>query len=86
MTRGSFCKKRQSVALWLQNSLSVDKETGVNHTNITNSTHVHDVTVMERILFGTGEKVYGDFGCLEAEKREKAITDSEKDKKTSKNQ
>ncbi len=61
--------------------VAVDKDSGLIHTNLTTSANVHDVTVMDQLLLGTEEEVYGDSGYLGAEKREEAITHNDKGQK-----
>ena len=53
--------------------IGVDKDSGLVHTIKSTSANVHDVTVVQELLTGEEEVVYGDSAYLGAEKREGAI-------------
>jgi len=54
--------------------IGVDKTSGLVHHVKATAANVHDVTVVQKLLYGDEESVYGDSGYLGAEKREGAIT------------
>ena len=61
--------------------IGVDKDTGIVHDVVVTSANIHDVTVVQNLLTGEEEVVYGDSGYLGAEKRENAVTKNNKGKK-----
>lgn len=63
--------------------IGVDKNTGLVHTLKTTSANVHDVTVMQDLLHGEENEVYGDSGYIGANKRENAVIRNKKGKKIS---
>lgn len=52
--------------------VGVDKDTGLVHDMEVTSANIHDVTVMDQLLTGDEEEVYGDSGYLGAQDREEA--------------
>jgi IS5 family transposase len=53
--------------------IGVDEETGLVHTVKATPANEHDVTVMNELLHGEEERVYGDSGYIGAKKRKDAI-------------
>lgn len=61
--------------------IGVDKKTGLAHHVVVTAANVHDVTMVQELLFGEEKEVFGDSGYLGAEKREDAILRNNNGKK-----
>ncbi len=61
--------------------IGVDSQTGLVHTVKSTSANVHDVTVIQELLTGEENLVYGDSGYIGAEKRENAVVKNKYGKK-----
>lgn len=53
--------------------IGVDSQTGLAHTIKITAANIHDVTVVQELLTGEENFVYGDSGSVGAEKRENAV-------------
>lgn len=61
--------------------IGVDSQTGLVHTVKSTAANVHDVTVIQELLTGEENLVYGDSGYIGAEKRENAVVKNKYGKK-----
>jgi IS5 family transposase len=61
--------------------IGVDKDSGLVHHVEATAAHVHDVTMVPKLLYGDEASVYGDSGYLGAEKREDALGHNRQGKK-----
>lgn len=61
--------------------IGVDSQTGLVHTVKSTVANVHDVTVIQELLTGEENLVYGDSGYIGAEKRENAVVKNKYGKK-----
>ena len=66
-------KKGNSWHFGYKAHIGVDKDSGLVHTVKVTSANIHDVTMVPELLTGDEDSVYGDSGCLGAEKREDAV-------------
>lgn len=66
-------KKGKSWHFGYKAHIGVDKDSGLVHTVKVTSANIHDVTMVPELLTGDEDSVYGDSGCLGAEKREDAV-------------
>lgn len=66
-------KKGNSWHFGYKAHIGVDKDSGLVHTVKVTSANIHDVTMVTELLTGDEDSVYGDSGCLGAEKREDAV-------------
>ena len=61
--------------------IGVDSQTGLVYTVKSTEANVHDVTVIQELLTGEENLVYGDSGYIGAEKRENAVVKNKCGKK-----